>query len=96
MTKPRTGIPGITGLSKVVNQSAWGESKALERTKDYGGLKQVDTRPPDQSGPQFRQDGQGRDYLNIHPNDWVRGANGDATKKPGFDSCGPKGYHGKR
>jgi hypothetical protein len=96
MTKPRTGIPGTTGLSKVVNQSAWGESKALERTRDYGCLKQQNTRPPDQSEPQFRQDGRGRDYDNIHGNDWIRGANGDATKKPGFDGVGSKGYHGKR
>jgi hypothetical protein len=54
MTKPRTGIPGITGLSKVVNSNAWGEAKALERTKPYGGLKQQDTRPPDQSAPLAR------------------------------------------
>jgi hypothetical protein len=93
-TKPRTGIPDAPGLSKVVNASAWGESKALERTRDYGGLKQTNTRPPDQSEPQFRQDGRGPDYLNVHANDWVRG--NSATDKPNFDAMGPKGYHGKR
>jgi hypothetical protein len=92
--KCRTGIPGIAGLSKVVNSNAWGESKALERTRDYGGLKQTNKRPPDQSEPQFRQDSRGPDWADDVQNDWRRG--NSATDKPNFDSVGSKGYHGKR
>jgi hypothetical protein len=97
MTKPRTGIPGITGLSRVVNTSAWGESKALERTKDYGGLKQTNTRPPDQSEPQFKQDSRGSDWRDdVSEKSWLRGGSKGGTDKPNFDAMGPKRYHGKR
>jgi hypothetical protein len=64
-----------------------------QRTRPYGGLKQTNTRPPAQSGPQFRQDGQGPDYLNIHDaNDWIRGGGKGGEGKPGFDH----GYKGKK
>ena len=81
MAKTRTGIPGVTGLGKVVNEAAWGESKATER---YGGGTRTFPPPKDQSHPQRLGDSnnlQGPGYSNDHPNDWVRG-NG---MKPNFD-----------
>src|SRR5262249_39749455 len=96
--KCRTGIPGVAGLSKVTNASAWGEQKALERTRDYGGLKQqVDTRPKDQSIPQRLGDANnliGPDYYDDEPADsWVRGGGPNAAEgKPGY----VPGFKGKK
>jgi hypothetical protein len=82
-TKPRTGIPGVPGLSKVVNKNAWGDAKATER---YGGGTKTFPPPKDQSAPQFKEDAQGPNYRNEVPVDsWLRGANEDATTKPNFD-----------
>jgi len=89
MSKPRTGIPGGgSKLSGVVNESAWGESKATER---YGGTTQ--TFPPpenNQNKPQKLGDAnnqQGNYYDNDTRNDWRRG-NG---MKPNWDP----GHKGK-
>jgi len=82
MTKPRTGIPDVPGLSKVVNKSAWGESKATER---YGGTTRTFPPPKDRHAPQDPVDKHGPGYENDTPNNWLRGANQDATTKPNFD-----------
>jgi hypothetical protein len=76
----RTSMSGI----KVQEASAWGVNKAVER---YGRSKYLDgpPLPKDAHAPQAPEDKQGPSYRNDHPNDWVRAANEDATKKPGFD-----------
>ena len=95
VTKPRTGIPGVPGLSKVVNRSAWGEQAATER---YGG----DTRYPDmsygsgnQNKPQKLGDPnnqQGNYYDNDVRNSWLRGGGpNQAAGKPYFDFNRPDG-----
>jgi hypothetical protein len=35
--------------------------------------------------PQDPIDKQGPDYMNIHPNDWIRGKGESGEGKPGFD-----------
>src|SRR5215475_7253777 len=91
--KARTGIPDAPGLGKVVNETAWGENKALERTKDYGGLKQTDMRPADRSYPQDPEAKRGPDWADDHPNDWVRGGGPNAAEgRPGY----VPGYKGKK
>src|SRR5262249_11541376 len=95
--KARTGIPGVAGLGRVTNASAWGEQKALERTKDYGGLKQqVDMRPKDQSIPQRLGDANnliGSDYYDDEPADsWLRGGGKGGEGYPNFQP----GYKGKK
>jgi hypothetical protein len=76
--KCRTGIPGITGLSKVVNQDAWGIATADRR---YGRLSQSDMKPRDQSQPQFRQDQPSDKTFNDVPSgSWLRGG-GNRGKK---------------
>jgi hypothetical protein len=35
--------------------------------------------------PQCPEDARAPDYDNNHPNDWVRGANEDATRMPHYD-----------
>jgi hypothetical protein len=85
--KCRTGIPGVAGLSKVVNSNAWGDAKANER---YGGGTKTFPPPEDRHAPQKLGDSnnlQAPGYANIHRNDWVRG-NG---MKPNFQS----GHKGK-
>src|SRR5262245_42623124 len=82
-----------SGGVKAVEEQKWGRDKAIER---YGPLKQQDMRPPDRSEPQFREDQRGPDWKDDTSNDWRRGAGEDATTKPNFDSCGSKGYHGRR
>src|SRR5262245_40746854 len=71
----------MSGL-KVEETEKWGASKARER---YGRLPQVDMKPKDMSEPQFPEDKRGPDWQDDAPNTWVRGANEDATTKPGFD-----------
>ena len=80
--KCRTGIPGVPGLSKVVNRSAWGEQTASER---YHGTTKIFPPPKDQSMAQFKQDQCLDKTYNDVPNDWRRGANGTAENKPSFD-----------
>ena len=94
MTKPRTGIPGVSGLGKVVNASAWGESKATER---YGGTTRIFPPPEIANKPQRLGDPsnlQGPKYDNIVPSDsWVRsGGSKQAEGKPGY----VPGYKGKK
>jgi hypothetical protein len=94
--KTRTGIPGVPGLSKVVNRNAWGEAKALERTKDYGGGGTRTFPPPeDVHAPQRLGDKNNLQdnptYRNDTPNNWLRGAGGSAEGKPSFDSRGKDG-----
>lgn len=60
----------------------WGRQKATER---YGSLKTTGMKAKDMTNPQDPMDKQGPDYSNDTPNTWVRGANEDATTKPGFD-----------
>jgi len=90
MTKPRTGIPGVSGLGKVVNESAWGEAKATER---YGESKYPMGRgappPPIANKPQRLGDPnnlQGPKYDNIVPSDsWLRGGGSKrAEGMPGY------------
>src|SRR5262245_59343702 len=85
-----------SGGVKAQGTQEWGRNAARSR---YGALDFEDGAPPppDRSAPQFKQtDGRGPDWKDDTANDWRRGAGEDATSKPGFDSCGPKGYHGKR
>jgi len=81
MTKPRTGIPGVKGLGSVVNEEAWGTATADRR---YGRLTQPDTRPKDESYPQFKQDQRGPDWLDNEPeSSWIRGGK-PAESRPGY------------
>ena len=96
MSKPRTGIPGVSGLGKVVNESAWGTNKADER---YGRSKYLygAPRPEDRHAPQKlgdRNNLQGPNYQNIvDSNSWVRGGGAkQAEGKPNFHP----GYKGKK
>jgi hypothetical protein len=89
LSKYRKGTP---------NAEVWGRDTARQR---YGNLDYANKAPPpakDMSKPQDPIDRRGP--ANDHRNDWVRGANEDATTKPGFDRMtrGPKGgkYHGGR
>jgi hypothetical protein len=55
-SKPRTGIPGVSGLSKVVNETAWGEQKATERFGDSKYYMGRGAPPPaDKSQPEDKQ-----------------------------------------
>jgi hypothetical protein len=87
MTKPRTGIPGVSGLSKVVNASAWGEATATER---YGGTTRTFPSPEIANKPQKLGDPnnlQGPKYDNIvDSNSWLRGGGSkQAEGKVNFD-----------
>jgi hypothetical protein len=73
--KTRTGIPGVPGASKVVNESAWGAAKAVER---YGDSKYYMGRgappPKDMSQPQDPMDKPADKTFNDVPvNSWLRG-----------------------
>src|SRR5262245_28050696 len=92
--KCRTGIPGVPGLSKVVNKSAWGESKATER---YGGTTRTFPPPEDKHAPQRLGDPnnlQGPNYNNdVNADSWLRGGGAKGAEgNPNFDP----GYKGKR
>jgi hypothetical protein len=81
--KWRTGIPGVPGLSKVVNEAAWGESKATER---YNGGTRTFPPPKDRHAPQRLSDDnnlQGNYYSNATPNDWRRGNGMKPNFRPG-------------
>ena len=91
MTKPRTGIPGVKGLGSVVSQSAYGESKAIER---YGTPKYLNgaPNPEDACYPQKLGDRNNlRDYSlyggrggnNVPENSWLRGG-APAESRPGY------------
>ncbi len=47
-------------------------------------------KAPEKATPQDPEDKHGPDYDNDTPNNWLRGANEDATTKPGFAD----GVHG--
>jgi hypothetical protein len=77
--KARTGIPGVPGLSKVVNQNAWGDAKAVER--GYGSGTRTFPSPKDVHGPQDPVDKHGPGYDNEVPvSSWLRG--GSESGKP--------------
>ena len=86
MTKPRTGIPGVKGLERVVSASAHGEAMATSR---YGGGTRTFPPPEDVHAPQKLGDRNNLQdsprYQNDTPNNWLRGANQNATTKPNFD-----------
>ena len=84
--KCRTGIPDAPGLGKVLNQSAWGESKALELARGYGPAGTRTYPPPkDGSMPEDPWAKRGPDWADDHPNDWVRGGGPNAAEgKPGY------------
>src|SRR5262245_40587002 len=92
LSKHRTTYSG--GV-KAQEHQTWGRDTARSRYVspqcEYGAPP-----PKDQSYPQFRQDQRGPDWADDTANDWRRGAGEDATTKPNFDSCGSKGYHGRR
>jgi hypothetical protein len=82
--KTRTGIPGAgQGLGKVVNESAWGESKATER---YGGSTRTFPAPPERSLPQDCGDSWGTNTQGprsvIDPSDWRRGGGQGGESRP--------------
>lgn len=64
----------------VQNTEKWGKSAAKSRYGSTPTFKQ----PADQSQPQFPEDAHGAQYAN-DASGWVRGANGRAEAKPGFD-----------
>jgi hypothetical protein len=71
-SKPRTGIPGVKGLSGVVNETAWGVATAVSR---YGDSKYIMGRgappPKDQSQPQDPMDKPSdRSFNDIPQNSW--------------------------
>ena len=78
----------MSGL-KAQETEKWGADKAVER---YGKLPTPDMKPKDTSFPQFKEDQRGKDWADDHPNDWVRGANENATNRPGYVA----GYRGKK
>src|SRR5262245_34013057 len=79
--KHRTSMSGL----KVTEQSKWGHDKALERTKDYGGLRQVDMRPKDMSMPQGPEYKRGPDWSDdVSENSWLRGGGKGGEGKPNF------------
>jgi len=97
MTKPRTGIPGHSGLGKVVNESAWGVATAQERygKSDYPFGRatpqpDVKNKPQRLGSPNNLQDLPR--YDNIHRDDWIRGKGESAEGKPNFHA----GYKGKK
>jgi hypothetical protein len=78
--KARTGIPGVAGLSKVVNQNSWGDAKAVER--GYGSGTRTFPSPKDGSQPQFRDEQPTRPNQGAIPVDsWLRGG-GECGKPP--------------
>ncbi len=74
---------------KIQETEKWGRSAAVRR---YGELKQSDMGPPDRSMPQDPEAKRGPNWADDHPNDWIRGANEDATTMPNFD----RGSRGKK
>jgi len=93
MSKPRTGIPGHSGLGKVVNESAWGVSKATERYgKSDHPFGRATPAPEIKNKPQHPENRQDLPrYDNIHRDDWVRGKGESAEGKPNFH----RGVRGK-
>jgi len=97
MSKPRTGIPGHSGLGKVVNESAWGVATAKER---YGvsqyPMGRANPQPDVKNKPQKLGDPNNLQdlprYDNIHRDDWIRGKGESAEGKPNFHP----GVHGKK
>jgi hypothetical protein len=79
---------------RAVEKSKWGHTAARVR---YGAPKfeHGAPRPKDASFPQFKED-QPADRSYNDTSGWVRAEGEDATSKPGFDSVGKKGYHGRR
>lgn len=56
----------------------------------YSGRDKPNMRPSsNQQAVQFVQDQHGPGYANDTKNDWRRGANEDATTRPGFDKSKP-------
>src|SRR5262249_61361542 len=80
--KCRTGIPGVPGLSKVVNKSAWGESKATER---YGGTTRAVFPPPQKKTPQrlggTQKFSRAGNKNNTHPDTERRRGGGTAQRR---------------
>jgi hypothetical protein len=70
------------GSLRVEEKQKWGRDTARER---YGELRvpQEMNNPPHDCYPQFKQDQRLNKHYD-HKNDWVRGAGGDATKRPGY------------
>jgi hypothetical protein len=71
---------------KAVEREKWGRRTAEER---YGPLEYRNgaPRPEDRSEPQRLGDSnnlRGPGWQDDHANDWIRGKNEDATKRPGF------------
>lgn len=98
MTKPRTGVPGHSGLGKVVNESAWGVATAEKRygKSDYPFGRatpepQVKNKPQALGDPGTNLQDNPR-YDNIHRDDWIRGKSESAEGKPNFHP----GYKGKK
>lgn len=69
------------------------------RSRPRGSNSERHPNPPDPSRypdhreiqqPQAPEDQQGAGYHNDHPNDWVRGAGENATRKPDFDHSPPR------
>ncbi len=59
---------------------------ALDTARErYGSPSTKGMVVKDESQPQCPEDKHAPGYSNDHPMDWIRGANEDACKKPGFD-----------
>src|SRR5262249_42692624 len=80
--KCRTGIPG-SGLGPVVNRTAWGETKAVER---YGVPRSPNMIPEDACYPQKLGDPNNLQgpRSGIDPSDWRRGGGQGGESRPGY------------
>lgn len=70
---------------RTASEDTWGRNTARER---YGAgfNPSPNMRPSDSlQKPQCPEDQHGPGYSNPTPENWLRGANEDATTKPGFD-----------
>ena len=80
----------------VDNTSVWGRKTAKERY-GTGGPSKIEPKFEDRSFPQKAgdiQNLQGPDFLDDHPDDWVRGKGESAEGKPSFRES--QGYTGKK
>jgi hypothetical protein len=72
---------------KAVEGGKWGRETARSR---YGALDTPSLKAPHDCYPQFKQNQRLGNHYD-HKNDWIRGANEDATTRPGY----VPGYKGK-
>jgi hypothetical protein len=84
--KSRTGIPGHSKLSKVVNQHSWGENAAVKRGYCKGTeVTHGFARGIGPQEPQAPEDQHGPKYDNDVKDGWLRGGGpNQAEGRPGY------------